>query len=68
MTDVQARYQSALLRLLRTGADPEVIRATLADDPALAELRDYVMSLDAHALSVAVELVATWSGTKDPMG
>lgn len=62
MTDVQAAYQRALLRLLHDGAGPDEIRATLLADSDLVVLRDYIMSLDLHALVVARELVARWSG------
>ena len=67
MTDVQATYQRALLRLLHDGASPEEIRAALLADPALAELSDYIEDLDGHALVVARELVARWSGRDQPL-
>lgn len=66
MTDVQAAYQRALLRLLHDGAGPEEVRTKLLADPDLVELSDYIMSLDLHALVVARELVARWSGRDNP--
>lgn len=67
MSDVQAAYQRALLRLLHDGAGPEEILARLLADPALVELSDYIESIDPHALVVARELVAHWSGRDQPL-
>lgn len=67
MSDAQAAYQRALLRLLHQGATPEQIRTALLADPALTELADYIESLDPHALVVAGALVARWSGHDQPL-
>ena len=63
MTDVQARYQAALLGLLREDMPASTLRDTLLADPTLAELAEYIASLDLHALVVARELVAKWHPT-----
>jgi len=63
MTDVQARFQAALLRLLRQDLPAPTIRDRLHADPTLSELADYIASLDLHALAVAQALVAKWHPT-----
>lgn len=53
-------YQRRLGPLLLAGADPETIRAELCADPALAQLRDYIDSLQDAPLRIAAELACKW--------
>lgn len=67
MSDAAAVYQRELIRLLRAGVPPEEICTVLRADPALAELSDYIATLDHHALTVAAQLVAKWADSDQPM-
>ncbi len=58
---VLAHYQARLAALLRAGCSPEAIRQALAEDPALVELRGYILSLQDAPLEVAAELAARWA-------
>ena len=55
-----ADFQDALLQLLAGDWPVEVILQKLRDDPAFAEFRDYVTSLEPRMLAVAVELTKKW--------
>jgi hypothetical protein len=55
-----ARFQSNLLETLSSQDEPDVIKATLLQEPLSPALQDYVHSFSPEMVEIAAELVKKW--------
>lgn len=55
-----AAFQIALLDLLDTQPNLDIMRSQLKHDPAFAPFQEYIATFDERMLQVAVELVKKW--------
>jgi hypothetical protein len=60
-----ANFQAALLELLDTQQDLDVMRSQLQQNPAFAPFKAYIDTFDERMLEVAAELVKKWGRRKN---
>ena len=60
-----ARFQEALVDVLRQELPPEVALSRLKSDPAFAPFRSYIDTFDVRMVGAASELVRKWSTDRE---
>jgi hypothetical protein len=55
-----ASFQSLLLETLSSQDEPDIIKATLLQEPLSPVLQDYVHSFSPEMVEIAAELVKKW--------
>ncbi len=55
-----ASFQSTLLEKLSSQDEPDLIKATLQQEPLSPALHDYVQTFDLEMVEIAAELVKKW--------
>ena len=55
-----ASFQSTLLEKLSSQDEPDLIKATLQQEPLSPVLHDYVQTFDLEMVEIAAELVKKW--------
>ena len=63
--EMLARFQSALLLLLREDLPEAAVRERLDEDPAFESFRAEVRAIDPRALGIAARVVKKWA-RRDP--